>query len=246
MDASVDEAIRALLTQADDAIDSVTAQRQSLAPDRERATSCVELGARCLDVLGQDPQSETVAFAQGLHDIAAAIVECFPENIFWDLDYLAAVLCAQPTPSAIARMAARVVELQRNFGRGTQIRFRYAHDFLFGFDWARWVRKEPSTRSEVGPFDPTFLSYLEQRHGELIELITADDEKYPALEGDEPRNPFRFAREPEAEAALHHALAADGLIPVSAWDWEGRREWDRDYTAVREAYAQRLGVPVRR
>jgi hypothetical protein len=139
------------------------------------------------------------------------------------------------------RTTEQVIRLHRLFGQGTPIRFRYVHDFLYGFDWARWVARDPQKRSSVGPYDDVFLDYLEGRGHELLALIERDDAKYPTLRDAAPRNPFPFSREPEAEAEIHRSLARLGLIPVPAWSSEGKSTWDRPYVALREEEARRLG-----
>lgn len=233
----------ATLESADRALDEAPGERLSLCPGRGEATKLVELGR---SLLTDDVTPEVArSFAAALSRIATAIAEHFPENIFWDLDYLATVLLEQNTPPGIEAMADRIAALQEGFGGNTDIRFRYAHDFLYGFDWARWVRKSSKERKDIGPFDPEFLEYLDQRRRELMDLIAADDRKYPALRDERHRNPFAFSREPEAEKRLHEAMAAEDLIPVHAWSPLGTREWDRSYTHLRRECAERLQIPVR-
>jgi hypothetical protein len=177
--------------------------------------------------------------AAGLRCIDAAIHRHFPENLFDDLDLVAASLAAHPQPLAHAERIATVHAL---FGRETPLCFRYAHDFLYGFDWARWVARDPSMRAGVGPYDDPFLDYSEQRAAELARLVTVDDPKYGALEAGAHRNPFPFRRDPDSERRLHRALAADGAIPVPGWDTHATPVWDRPFTAIREARAHALGL----
>jgi hypothetical protein len=65
---------------------------------------------------------------------------------------------------------------------------------------------------------------------------------YPTLRDERPRNPFPFSREPDAELALHRALAASGEIPVEAWRADARPQWRRDYAELRIARARELGL----
>jgi hypothetical protein len=177
--------------------------------------------------------------AAGLRCIDAAIQRHFPENLFDDLDLVATSLAAHPRPLAHAERIAAVHAL---FGRETPLCFRYAHDFLYGFDWARWVARDPSTRAHVGPYDDAFLAYSAQRAAELTRLVADADPKYGPLELGAHRNPFPFRRDLEAERELHRALAAAGEIPVPGWDTHATPVWDRPFTAIREARAQALGL----
>jgi hypothetical protein len=207
----------------------------------------LEVGQR---VIESEPDPAVVdALARGLASIAAAMRRAFPGNIFGDLDYLAASLWrgAQRAPQGplpfLREQCEQVATLQALFGQGTTIRFRYVHDFLYGFDWAKWVAREPNARSSVGPFDPEFLAFMGSRGHELLELIAQGrDPKYPPLPGGRPRNPFGFSREPAAEIALHQHLAREGLLPVEAWRIDAHPRWDRPFAELRRQQALRLGL----
>lgn len=215
---------------------------RSLAPGREEATPLPELGEQLL--AGVDAEIAD-AFSISLAAIARAQIDSFPTNLFWDLDYPAARLLAAaraPDPlEALERAAARIVELDRIFGVRSKIQFRYAHDFIYGFDWARWVPAEEG-RAEVGPFDEPFLAYMTRRGGEILDLIAKNDAKYPELPRGVARNPFGFSREPEDEARLHHDLAERGLIPVEAWRIDAEPTWNRSFARLREERAHALGL----
>lgn len=185
-----------------------------------------------------------LALARGLSELADAIVAAFPENVFWDLDALAGSL-AGADPDTIDGAFHDLVALHRLFGRATSIRFRYVHDFLYGYDWAKWVRRDPEARADIGPYDPRFFAAMLQRGEELIALIAADDAKYHQLADDEPRNPFGFSREPEDELRLHRQLASEGAVPVEAWRLDGRARWDADPYRARERAAERLELTRR-
>lgn len=188
---------------------------------------------------------ETLAL--GLRRIEAAIERHFPENLFADLDLVAAVLDAvrlrEGDAAALAR-ADHVVAVHAVFGQETPLRFRYAHDFLYGFDWARWVARDPAARSGVGPYDEAFLAYSMDRAAELCALVAKNDLKYGPLDASAHRNPFPFRRDPAAERTLHRALAADDAIPVRAWDPSRPPVWNRPFTALREAKARALGLAI--
>ncbi|HEY8376846.1 MAG TPA: hypothetical protein VIK91_10170 [Nannocystis sp.] len=177
----------------------------------------------------------------GLRAIEAAAAAAFPENLFWDLEFLAASLVREGA-GAMTALARRIAGLQGLYGQHTVIRFRYVHDFLYGYDWAKWVQREPATRHAVAPFAPAFIAHQERRARELEELIAADDAVYPRLPEGQVRNPFPFSREPEAEAQLLRDLARRGLLPVEAWDPGAAPRWDRPYADLRVERARALGL----
>ncbi len=214
--------------------------RATLAPDRKRAPTPRELAEQVTD--GQGDAERLRAFTLGLCDIVEALAQDFPANIFWDLEYPARCLWDAGGPADMAAFACRVVGLCRGFGARSALRFRYAHDFLFGYDWARWVTREPTQRSAIRPFDASFLDYLEGRRAELLALVAANDAKYSQLQGTEFRNPFGFSREPDEEARLHQALAREDLIPVKAWRQDGEPRWDQPFADLRTEAARRLGL----
>jgi hypothetical protein len=217
--------------------------RATLAPDRARAPTPRELAEQVTG--GQGDEARLRAFTDGLCDIIEALAENFPENIFWDLEYPARCLWDAGAPADMEAFTRRVVRLCHGFGVRSALRFRYAHDFLFGYDWARWVTREPARRSAIRPFDASFLDYLEGRREELIALVAANDAKYSQLQGAEYRNPFGFSREPDEEARLHQALAREDLIPVKAWRQDGEPRWDQPFADLRTETARRLGLSQR-
>ena len=182
------------------------------------------------------------AFVRGLCEVVRTLAEDFPDNIFWDLDHLCSCMWNAGGPEAIEGFAHRVAVLCRGFGNKSELRFRYAHDFLYGYDWARWVVRQPEKRATIGPFDLEFFDYLEGRLRTLVELIADNDTKYGKLQGQEFRNPFAFCREPREEAHLHQVLAQADLIPVKAWRMDGERRWDLPFTDLRAEAAKRLGI----
>lgn len=204
---------------------------QSLDPRRARAHLPSELAA-------DDPSLSPLVV-----EVSEAMRSSFPQNIFCDLDALTSSLAARP--SHLRAEAARKMAAQQHlYGAATSIRFRYVHDFLYGFDWARWVAREPITRREIGPYDDRFLAYLETRGHELLALIAENDPKYPTLPDQRSRSPFPFSREPEAEAAIHRSLAEKDLLPVAAWRRDAQPVWDRPFVQLREAEARALGFWV--
>ncbi|MCX4243516.1 ferrochelatase [Paraliomyxa miuraensis] len=219
----------------------------SLSPERSHAHTLEAIG-RELWSGGADPRAAE-ALADGLATIEAAMRRSFPRNVFGDLDLLAGSLwrgALAAGEGAVAHLRAqcmRVAALQELFGEATAIRFRYVHDFVYGFDWAKWVARDPANRAHVGPFSPEFLATMEHRGHELLVLIDGGhDPKYPPLPDERPRNPFGFSREPDAEIALHRQLAHRRLIPVEAWCVRGRARWDLPFAQLRREHAARLGL----
>jgi len=225
----------------------------SLAANRTHARSLVAIGRALISL---SPAAHKVdetsaafeALADGLAAIALAMHDAFPHNIFGDLDHLAACLwrdaISAPEGSVpyLRQQCARLVELQHLFGRTTSIRFRYVHDFLYGFDWAKWVSRDVSARARVGPFSPTFLAYMHTRGHELLTVIAeGHDHRYPPLLDARPRNAFGFSREPADELVLHRLLARERLLPVEAWRLDAIPRWNQPFHELRYEHAARLG-----
>jgi hypothetical protein len=208
--------------------------RASLCPERVEATPLLAFWP---DAGGQERR----ATCEHLVQMAAAVVDCFPENIFWDFDLLAETLFQLDTAQQ-TRMTQLVVALNRRFGRRSVIAFRYAHDFLYGYDWARWVKKQPEVRGAFGPFSEAFLESMLERGGQLETLIAQNDAKYPRLPAGTARNPFAFSREPEDEYRLLALLAERGAIPVPAWQRAAPLDYRRPFTQLREQAARELGL----
>lgn len=228
----------------------------TLDPARELATPLVSVHRQALgelDAALAERLAEPVA--HGLCELAVAQLEAFPGNLFWDLDLIAAAIVDQAraleVQAAIAHVEhqfQRMAALQRLYGQATAINFSYVHDFVYGFDWAKWVAREPSLHAQTpAPFSTRFLDYMHTRGHELLELIEQDDGKYPNLPDDQARNPFEFSREPQAEITLHRELARRDLIPVPTWeagassrDWATR--WREPFAARRVEVAHELGL----
>lgn len=219
---------------------------RTLHPRRAHATPLGELGERICD-LEEDPAT-LAAYGETIVSIVESQVQHFPDNIFWDLDYLAASLFRQAKVSSLGPVAYLVqatemlVALHGLYGVHSAIRFRYVHDFLYGFDWARWVRRDSEERGHVGPFDLEFLEHSRQRGHELLQLIAEEDGKYPPLPAGEMRNPFRFSREPSEEIKLHRDLAQVGMVPVFSWKMDAAPRWDEPFSAYRDRRAEELGL----
>ncbi len=237
------------LAAMDAELDGRDIARLTLDPDRARSRPLAALGRTLAPRLSALPGQSTPAFVDGILHTVGAILEHFPDNLFWDLDHLAgsilrdAACDPERAPERLRTSFAEVVELHSLFGNATDIRFRYVHDFIYGFDWAKWVRRDPSARSGVSPFDLRFLRSLKQRGTELLELIARDgDPRYPRLRDPKARNPFPFSREPEDEIALFRDLSRRGLLPVEAWSVDAAPRWEMAFDEEREERARALGL----
>ena len=173
--------------------------------------------------------------ARDLSRLVESMTHSFPDNLFWDLDVIADAL-----RNGVA--ADLIIRVQPLYGQHGKIRFRYIHDFIYGFDWAKWVRRAPDERATHGPFSEAFLEHSFRRGHELLALIAKDDRKYGQLSGTGARNPFGFSREPEDEAQLFRDLAERDLLPVRAWDPDAEQIWDRPFAELRTERARELGL----
>ncbi|MEM6732785.1 MAG: ferrochelatase [Myxococcota bacterium] len=218
-------------------LDDQVGERASLCPERSRPTPFTTLWSS-LDV---DAEHRT-AIVSVTEQVARSIAAHYPDNVFWDLDRIVQALSERESVAAIESTGARLVRLMRGFGMNSEIRFRYVHDFTYGFDWAKWVARDPETRSGTRPFDERFLEYLEARQRELLGLIDADDATYGQLRGDGARNPFGFSREPEDERRLHELLAERGQVPVETWQRKGPERWGEHFAKSRALLADELGL----
>lgn len=218
-------------------MNSFPAHTQSLDPSG-RQTTLLEVLADAL--LPSDKQPEWLDAMRLIRDVS---YENFPDTLFWDFEFLGASLLREfPEPSDLLGRAHQICRLQKLYGQNSIICFRYVHDFVYGFDWAKWVLREPETRNIHGPFSGAFLDHIENRAHELVDLIHNDDEKYPKLENGEPRNPFVFSREPQDERRLFKTLAERDLIPVKAWEYDTVPVWNRPFAALRAELAVELGI----
>ncbi len=213
----------------------------SLDPGRTTASSPTELVSALADS-HQLPHLASAAAA-----VAEAQLRSFPENLFWDFDfYLASIhrdaSAASDYTGYLEEVTRITVGLMTLYGQQSVIRFRYVHDFMYGFDWARWVRHDPDARNGIAPFGIDFLRRTESRGREILKLIKADDDWYPKLAEGAARNPFPFSREPEQELSLYRLLAERDCVPTKAWRIDAQADSSRDFDALREDLAASLGL----
>jgi hypothetical protein len=210
----------------------------SLNPNRNLITSFREIG----DLIAENTCDLNVidCMSQTLEKIIRSQLINFPENIFWDFDLMVSslleqALIAEDGPIVFLESFGRKIELLMDmFGCRGGIRFRYVHDFMYGFDWARWVKKDPNNRSKRKPFSPIFLDYLLAKGQEILSSISIDDKRYHHISSRSFRNAFCFPREPKDEYRLLTYLADYGLIPVNAWNWNAEPIWNKPFDEIRE------------
>ena len=209
----------------------------SLCPDRTYITSFAKLER--LVVRPHLTPDLAAPLASTLEEVVRSMIDHFPNNIFWDFDFLVAsmvreMLAEEDPTRFLERFGKRIVTLMELFGNGSAIRFRYLHDFLYGFDWAKWVQKKPEARQLVQPFSLTFLDYLYGRGQELLQLIAVGDRKYHRIAGGSYRNPFAFSREPSEEVYLFTRLRRHQLLPIEAWEGDALPIWNKPFERRRE------------
>ncbi|MDF3818532.1 hypothetical protein P3G55_01395 [Leptospira sp. 96542] len=220
-------------------------ERQSLNPNDtklsdfnliEISLSELQLNIEELDVL-----------SDSIFSIVKAVVYHFPENIFWDFNFLVrqlAQISKFSSPnffSTIRSLSIQIIRIFEIFGNHSKIKFRYIHDFIYGYDWLKWMLEKKKDTDDINPFGFDFLNYIESRGLELQALIDQNDSKYPML-NDEYRNPFLFIRTTEEEMNLHKELSRLHQIPIEAWDGFAVPKYDQNYSAIRLEVSKQLGI----
>ncbi len=231
-------------------LDEILAQQcvnpLTLNPDKTLITSFVELG-NLITTMTTDEEF-ILALGDTLKLIVYAQLQNFPENIFWDFDFMVSSMVRQALVadggfmSFLESFGDKMVLLIELFGINKEIRFRYVHDFIYGFDWARWVQREPQTRSNSEPFSLVFLEELLSKGEKLIKHINYGQLTSYNLSQTGYRNPFDFSREPEDEHLLLTSLAQANLIPVATWDWDTSPVWDKPFQEMRQQLALKLNI----
>lgn len=233
--------LRWALLAMDEAIDRLGVERHSIAPGREYATTLLELGD---DHLFELPPGPARAWTDLMVRLAKAILRHFPDNVCWDLDFIAAhyawVAKGRNSFEQLSNSVFLLEHLHKLFGAESIIRFRYVHDLSLGFDWARWVRKLPDERRTFSPYSPEFLRRMMVRGRQISGRIqSGKDPDFPPIEAGEWRNPFPFRREPLDELKVLRALAKRGELPLEVWDRDATPKWEKDYGQLRELQAER-------
>jgi hypothetical protein len=231
-------------------LDEIRAQHTtnplSLNPHKSCATSFVALGNLIAEKTC-DPQLIN-SLIETLKRMLYSMLHNFPDNIFWDLDFFVnsmlkqALVAKDAAVSFLESFGDKIVLLMELFGKESEIRFRYLHDFTYGFDWAKWVQKETQTRALVEPFSLTFLDYLIAKGERILHRIRVGDDRYHQLGEKCYRNPFCFSREPKDEYRLLTHLAAKQLIPVPVWNWDAQPVWNKPFDQLREQLSLNLNI----
>ncbi len=222
----------------------------SLNPHKTLITNFAELG-NLITEQNTDIHLLTT-FQETLESIVRTQLQNFPENIFWDFDFLVSSMLRQALTADegavpfLKIFGEKMVCLTEMFGNKTEMRFRYVHDFMYGFDWARWVKKEPQKRSHIEPFSLVFFDYLLAKGKELLQRINHGQVISYKLCETGYRNPFTFSREPEDEYRLLTYLAKEQLIPVAAWNWNASPVWNKPFQEMRQQVALQLNIQPQR
>ncbi len=222
----------------------------SLSPQKTLITSFTEL-EKFIAEQNTDIQLITT-IQETLESIVRTQLQNFPENIFWDFDFLVSSMVRQALNADegaipfLKVFGEKMVCLTEMFGNKTEMRFRYVHDFMYGFEWARWVQKEPQTRAHIEPFSLVFLDYLLVKGKELLQRINHGQVVSYKLCETGYRNPFTFSREPEDEYRLLTYLAEEELIPVAVWDWNASPVWNKPFQEMRQQLALKLNIQPQR
>ncbi|MEA5603846.1 hypothetical protein [Nostoc sp. UHCC 0252] len=231
-------------------IDEILAQQSinllSLNPHKQIITSFAEL--ENLIVKESTDIQIITTLQETLESIVRTQLRNFPENIFWDFDFMVssmlrqALIADEGAVAFLKLFAEKMVSLMEMFGINTEIRFRYVHDFMYGFDWARWVQKEPQNRASVEPFSLVFLDYLLVKGKELVQRINHGQLVSYKLCDTGYRNPFTFSREPKDEYRLLTYLAEEQLIPITMWNWNASPIWNKPFQEMRQQLALKLNI----
>ncbi|MBH8552058.1 hypothetical protein I8751_06660 [Nostocaceae cyanobacterium CENA357] len=240
-------------TQAFTYLDEILVQHSinllSLNPKKSLITSFAELENF---IAAQTTDMQLISHLYStLEVILDALLQNFPENIFWDFDFMVSSMLRQALLSDdgadfLEYFANKMVSLIELFGIKKEVRFRYIHDFMYGFVWAKWVQKEPHNRAHIEPFSLCFLDYLLIKGQELVHRISLDQVSFYKLCDTGFRNPFSFSREPEDEYRLLTYLAGKQLIPVAAWNWNAHPVWNKPFEEMRQQLSVKLNIQPQR
>ncbi|XMO23779.1 hypothetical protein ACKZJ7_13805 [Leptospira sp. 'Mane'] len=185
--------------------------------------------------------------AEAVSEIVHGVMDHFPENIFWDFDYIVwkiienAIRSESDFERSIDLTKENFLNIFSIFGRHSTIKFRYIHDFIYGYDWLKWMLEKKRPGDNPDPYGFDFLDYISLRGVEMISLIKENDKNYPELNG-AYRNPFLHSRSDEDEIILMTDLALTGNIPIEAWNQQTNLKWDRNYSLIRHERSKQMGI----
>ncbi len=220
-------------------------QPLSLNPEKNLATSLAKLGILVSSIT--DDKYLINQLRNTLEQIVYSLLQNFPENIFWDFDFMVfsmfkQALLANSPENFLEYFGNKIVSLIELFGAKSIIKFRYIHDFMYGFDWAKWVQKDPLNRAHIQPFDLIFLDYLLLKGRQIIQQISLNQLPHYKLSETGYRNPFSFSREIDDEYLLLTSLAKKELIPVPAWHPHIQPIWNKAFQYEREELSLKLNI----
>ena len=174
-------------------------------------------------------------------------LEHFPQTIFWDWEGVASWLLsladrADAADGELKQFLAQFEAIYRMFGTKSDIGFCYSHDFIYGFDWVKWVKRGESWRHRSHPYSARFLDALIDRGAELMDLIENDDARYSLKVGEKGRNPFSFSRGIKEEKILHQQLSVIDMIPLEAWKYSPQAHFLTGFQEKRKELADALNL----
>ena len=240
----------ARLRKLDEALRQQGVLRSSVHPERSHARSFYEL-ARAFNEAGTSPETQA-AIEDLIVALASDIPRHFPENIFWDFDCLCGAIasCAASAsisaPNYILEATDILRELLKMFGLHSSIRFRYMHDFIYGYDFEQWEPESSLPFAEKQDFSISFLQAMLKKGRAMERCAARNGAAYPQLAEGRYRNTFSFCREPDSERLLFSHLVRQGLLPLEGWRLDGAdvRIAGKKYRPLRNTCARELGLMV--
>lgn len=229
--------------EIDDLINQFIPNRAGLNPQTFIPNSFVNIRAK-LEAF-QFSSSDLDVLYDAYVQIVKSATKNFPNNIFWDFDLMshsiASYFAKDKNPESLFKYVDQYHSIFCIFGADSPVKFQYIHDFIYGYDWLKWMLEKRKPEEDKDPFGEDFLRYIYNRGLELVCLIQKNDQKYPELT-EEYRNPFLFGRSPKEEILLHRTLSSDSLLPLDSWDVHAVPRADKDYSLIRLERSKALGI----
>jgi hypothetical protein len=229
----------------DSFIDVGFPDRKSLCPSKACASRFSEIEKSLTDI--SLTEADLDLLCDSVERIIRTVVVHFPENIFWDFDFMIYRLAYNAKNNeyafrdSLAVFTEKLVNIFSIFGANSPIKFRYIHDMIYGFDWLKWMLEKKEPKEDMDPYGMDFLNYIHARGLELIALIDKNDTDYPELDGNY-RNPFLFSRSTSEEILLHKNLSDSSLLPIEAWNKDFMPKCDKNYSLIRLQRSKEMGI----
>ncbi|TGL58139.1 hypothetical protein EHQ58_12210 [Leptospira ognonensis] len=225
-------------------LDRLYPNRLSLNPEKNVTNSFLQIES-FLKPFGLTDEHLKLVAENTLLIVESAVFH-FPENIFWDFDFLIFRLTENSLFSSdfketFLTLSNQILKIFALFGAHSSIQFRYIHDLIYGYDWLKWMLEKRLLDENADPFGMPFLNYIHARGEELVCLIQKNDKDYPQIKG-VYRNPFLFSRTSEEEIKLHKDLSSSGNIPIEAWSIIATPRSDKNYSMIRLERSKELGI----